>query len=91
MENYGRSIIFFSWQDAKAKANSALKDGVEYLASKYTEITDPLQLAMTAYALEEARHREKDNAYLRLRTFNRTGQCGLMWFFEAKGQEDISE
>ena len=47
--------------------------GSDYLAQKYLYIADPFQLAITAYALEVARHRQKDNAYVRLRSFNRTG------------------
>ena len=59
-------------QETKAHAEVAKQRGSEYLASKYMLISDPLQLAMTAYALDVANHREKDNAYYRLRTFNRT-------------------
>ncbi|ELT94762.1 hypothetical protein CAPTEDRAFT_205314 [Capitella teleta] len=59
---------------AKIRADEVSRKGADYLAEKYLSINDPFQLAITAYALEVAKHRQKDNAYMRLRTFRRSGE-----------------
>ena len=69
-------MLWLRPQDAKSMAITARQRGADYLASKYPLIADPYQLAITAYAMEVARHGDKDNAYIRLRTFNRSGVWG---------------
>lgn len=55
-------------QEAKTARDSAKTLASEYLAGKYTRLTDPFQMAITAYALNLANHREKDNAFSKLKT-----------------------
>jgi len=53
--------------DAKQRADRARVAASNYLASKLTYITDPFQMAITAYALQVATHKDRDTAYNLLR------------------------
>jgi hypothetical protein len=52
---------------AKQAADSARKRAADYLGSKVLQITDPFQMAITAYALQAAFHKDRDTAFNRLR------------------------
>jgi hypothetical protein len=53
---------------AKQAADSARVRAADYLGSKVLQITDPFQMAITAYALQAAFHRDRDTAFNRLAT-----------------------
>ena len=55
--------------------DTAKQRAADYLGNLVPEITDPLQMAMTAYALNELKHKTKDDAYARLKSMKREGKC----------------
>ena len=61
------------FQTAKNRVDTAVLEAADYLSSKVILLTDPLQLAMTAYALHVANHRARDDAYLGLKRMARSG------------------
>jgi hypothetical protein len=58
-------------QNTKANAEYAILRATEYMAQKIDRITDPLQMAMMAYALHVAGHNSRQSAYERLKTMKR--------------------
>ena len=64
----------FKLQNAKTGSDNAKGLAAQYLASKIPFITDPFQMAITTYALQKAGHRDKDNAYIRLKSMARKGR-----------------
>ena len=76
------TCIFWSWyysipfplhQEAKSAAATTVALAIEYLASKMELLSDPFQLAITAYALDQTGHPLKDQAFQRLKTMKRQG------------------
>jgi len=61
-------------QSAKHSSSSAVLRASEYLASKLDQITDPFQMAITAYALQASRHSHRTTAYTLLKEMQRTSQ-----------------
>ena len=48
--------------------NRAKLKAADYLYGYLAKISDPLQMAMVAYSLHEARHRGRNDAYSRLKS-----------------------
>ena len=61
-------------------ADAAKTLASEWLSSKMREITDPFQMAITAYALQVTNHRDKDNAFARLTSMRRAGMLRNLIF-----------
>ena len=70
-----RSMLLF--QEAKTRSDGAKTQASKYLAERMREITDPFQMSITAYALQRANHRDKDNAFARLRDMKRAGKISF--------------
>ena len=68
-------IVYHFPQEAQTQSKGAMELAGEYLASKMYDLTDPYQLALTAYALQRAGHRTKDEAFSRLLGMRREGEC----------------
>ena len=61
-------------QDAKIESDIARDKAAQYLSSKVPYITDPFQMAITAYALQLAKHKDRDEAYIKLQSMRRRGR-----------------
>lgn len=57
--------------DAKIQSDIARDKAARYLGSKVPFITDPFQMAITAYALQLAKHKDRDEAYIKLQSMRR--------------------
>jgi hypothetical protein len=66
------------FQEAKILSNIARDNGAEYLSSKLPFITDPFQLAITAYALQLAKHKDRDEAFINLQRIHRRGESYML-------------
>jgi len=64
-------------QDAKQRADAAASRAANYLASKIMYVTDPFQIAILAFALQAAHHKERDTAYNRLRLMGSEHQTSM--------------
>ncbi len=61
-------------QEASTDAVTSKNLAADYLSSKIDDITDPFQMAITAYALQSASHKSRDDAFNKLRYMNRSGK-----------------
>nr|UCK81481.1 macroglobulin-complement related protein-like 3 [Arenicola marina] len=60
--------------EAKTLADQATEQAAAYLSTKIAAITDPFQMAITAYALQAAAHKTRDEAFNKLRNMNRSDE-----------------
>ena len=70
-------FVLTCFKSAKHSSFSAVFRASEYLASKLDQITDPFQMAITAYALQASRHSHRTTAYTLLKEMQRTSQLIL--------------
>lgn len=68
--------LVFQEKTSRAMTSSAL--ACDYLSSKMTEVIDPLQMSLIAYALDQCGHVSRDQAYHMLRLMNRTGKTSSL-------------
>ena len=50
-----------------------MERATNYLSGKVQEITNPFQMAITAYALQLAKHKDRDDGYNKLQSMARRG------------------
>ena len=62
-------------QDGKILADSAKAVAAEYLARKLDDLGSTYDMAITAYALHVANHRNKEIAYKKLKEMQKYSEC----------------
>lgn len=70
----------FTQQTAKQEANRAKIKAANYLSAQLKHISDPFQMAITAYALQVAGHKDSDTAYKLMNELQTKGLLG--WVIE---------
>ena len=61
-------------QEARSLAIEYSMKACGYLSTKLADVTDPLQMAFMAYALDRCGHVSRSDAYSRLKLMNRTSE-----------------